>query len=256
MDDLLNYHYHLFLGSTHQLASSSNQPASNTFVPLVAGSSAEKVKLQVFACSSQDLSAAFGEIEKFIQSHLTSRTINHEKLYDVVLKHWDELKPLTKDNDLKITCVGFGPTTVLIIGISSKVDKAKDKLTELLSRYTNEEQKWNQLSYISQNVQWYYFDLSNKEVPYSAQLNGAIELARMNGEATVEIKEPDGQKYIVSFSQMVATNTSSRSYRNPDFALFHLPGTRSIQTKKVTRKWIGSAASPGIAACVRYFIIL
>ena len=226
--------------SIHRVATPSNQ-SSNAFVPLVAGYSAEKVKLQVFALSSTDISSAFVEIEKFIQNHLTSKALTHEKYYDIVLNHWNELKLLTKDHDLKITCVD--PTTVLLVGILSKVVAAKDRLTELVRQYTNEERKTNQLSYISQNVQWYYFDLSSREVPYSTQLNGTIELARMNGQATVEIIEPDGRKYIVDFSKMIAKNTSSGSYQ-PNF----LPGyqyARSGQTKKLTRKLIGSAASPG-----------
>ena len=217
------------------MTSSTNQP-SDTFVPLVAGSSVEKVKLLVFARSSQGTSAAFNEIEKFIESHITSRTINHEKLYDVMLKYWIEIKPLTKDNDLKITCVN--QTTVSIEGVLNKVVEAKDKLTELLNRYINEEQN-------SQNVQWYYFDLSNKEVPYSAELNSTIELARVNGEATVEILEPDGQKYVVDFSQMVAKSTSSRGLLL-DFVARYRP-VRNEQTKKLTRKLIGSATTcPGI----------
>jgi hypothetical protein len=242
LDDILNY-YHLFLGSTHQMTPSTNQP-SDTFVPLVAGSSEEKVKLQVFARSDNDISAAFAEVEKFIQNHLISKTYNHEKLYDVVLKHWDELKSSTKDNDLKITCVN--PTTASIEGVLNKVVEAKDKLAELLSRYTNEEQKSNQLSYISQNVQWYYFDLSNKEVPYSAQLNNTIELAHVNGEATVEILEPDGQKYVVDFSEMVAKNTSSRGLL-PDFVASFFPA-KNGQMKRLIRKLTGSpTTSPGIA---------
>ena len=223
------------------MAPASNE-SSDTFVRLVAGSSAETVKLQVFARSSTDISSAFDEIEKFIQNHLTSKTLNHEKHYDVVLKHWDELKLLTKDHDLRITCVD--PTTVLMEGVLSKVVEAKDKLTELVSQYTSEERKSNQLSYISQNVQWYYFDLNSREVPYSAQLNGTIELARMNGEATVEITEADGQTYVVDFSQMVAKNTLPESYLSTLAPSFF--STRSGRTKKLSRKLISSAASPGI----------
>ena len=223
------------------MASVSNA-SSNTFVRLVAGSSAEKVKLEVFARSSTDISSAFVEIGKFIQNHLTSKTLNHEKHYDVVLKHWDELKLLTKDHDLRITCVD--PTTVLMEGVLSKVVEAKDKLTELVNQYTSEERKSNQLSYISQNVQWYYFDQKSREVPYSAHLNGTIELAHTKGETTVEIMEPDGQKYVINFSQMVAKKVSSGSFMQA-FLAGYFP-TKSDQTKKITRKLIGSAASPGI----------
>ena len=113
------------------MAPVSNQ-STNAFVPLVAGSTTETVKLQVFARSSTDISSAFDEIEKFIEDHLTSETLNHEKHYDVVLKHWDELKLLTKDHDLKITCLD--PTTVLMEGVLSKVVEAKDKLTELVKK--------------------------------------------------------------------------------------------------------------------------
>lgn len=200
--------------------------ASYAFVPLVTGISVDCVKLEVYARSSQDISLAFDEIEKFVQNHITSKKIKHEKLFDVVLKHWDELKRLAKDNGLRLTCVDA--TTVSIEGMLSKVVEAKNKLTELVSRYTNEERMSNQLSYISQNVQWYYCDLSSREVAYSAQINGTIEVARMNGEAVVEIIEPDGQQYVVYFTQMVARNT------------------RSGQTKKLTRKLIGLVTSLGI----------
>ncbi len=112
------------------LGTPSFQPR-NTFVPLVAGSSRESVKLQVYARSAKDISLAFDEIQKFIQNHITSKTIEHENLFDVVQKHWDELKPLTKDNDLRIRCVNA--TTVSIAGMLNKVVEAKDKLTELIS---------------------------------------------------------------------------------------------------------------------------
>ncbi len=220
------------------MATPSYQPR-NTFVPLVAGSSKESVKLQVYARSTKDISSAFDEIEKFIENHVTSKTIEHEKLFDVVLKHWDELKPLTKDNDLRITCVNA--TTVSVAGMLNKVVEAKDKLTELISRFTDEERLPNQLS-SNQNVQWYYCDLSSsKEVAYSAELNGTIERARINGEAKVEIIESDGQKYVIDFTQMAARKT-----RSGGLAGFLSMLTGSGETKKLTRKLIGSTASPGI----------
>jgi hypothetical protein len=58
---------------------------------------------------------------------------------------------------------------------------------------------------------------------YSVQLNGTIEVACMNGEAMVEITESDGQQYNVDFAQMVARNKSTG------------------QTRKLSRKLIGSA---------------
>ncbi len=243
--ELIIANYSVFLGSTYHVATPSYQP-SNTFVPLVAGSSKESVKLQVYARSSKDISSAFDEIEKFIENHVTSKTIEHEKLFDVVLKHWDELKPLTKDNDLRITCVNA--TTVSVAGMLNKVVEAKDKLTELISRFTDEERLSNQLS-SNQNVQWYYCDLSSsKEVAYSAELNGTIERARMNGEAKVEIIESDGQTYVVDFTQMAARKT-----RSGGLAGFLSMLTGSGERKKLTRKLIGSAASPGICICQAYY---
>jgi hypothetical protein len=83
-------------------------------------------------------------------------------------------------------------------------------------------------------------------VPYSAQLNNTIELAHVNGEATVEILEPDGQKYVVDFSEMVAKNTSSRGLL-PDFVASFFP-TKNGQMKRLIRKLTGSpTTSPGIA---------
>jgi hypothetical protein len=192
-----------------------------TFVSLVAGYSVESVKLLVYARSSDDISSALVEIERFIQNHITSKKVEHEKLFDVVLKHWDELTRLAKDGNLRITCVN--ETTVSIEGLLCKVLEAKDKLTEMVSRHTDEERRSHQLSYISQNVQWYYSDHSSREMAYSVQLNGTIEVACMNGEAMVEITESDGQQYNVDFSQMVARNKSTG------------------QTRKLSRKLIGSA---------------
>ena len=149
----------MFLGST--VLTPNFQPG-NTFTQLVAGTSKESVKLQVYARSSKDITLAFEEIEKFIQNHITSKTIEHDKVFHVVQKHWDELKLLTKDNDLRITCVNA--TTVSVAGMLNKVVEAKDKLTELISRFTDKERLSNQLS-SNQNVQWYYCDLSSsKEV--------------------------------------------------------------------------------------------
>lgn len=111
------------------MASSSDKP----LVPLVAGSSVESVKLQVYARSDEDITSAFDKIEKFIQNQIKSKIKEYEKLIDVVLKHWDEIKRLANDNDLRITC---DETTVSIEGLFSKVVEATDKITELISRYT------------------------------------------------------------------------------------------------------------------------
>ena len=111
------------------MATSSDKP----FVPLVAGSSVESVTLQVYAHSDQDITSAFDKIEKFIENQIKLETKEDKKLIDVVLKHWDEIKRLANDNDLRITC---NETTVSIDGLFSKVLEASDKLSELVSRYT------------------------------------------------------------------------------------------------------------------------
>ena len=104
-----------------------------SFLPLVAGSSVESVKLEVYGRSDADITSAFDKIEKFTQNHLKSKRKEHPRLMDVVLKHWDEIKRLANDNDLRITC---DQTTVLIEGLFSKVVEATDKLTELIGQYT------------------------------------------------------------------------------------------------------------------------
>ena len=203
--------------------SDSTRPSSkpSTFVSLVAGSSVAKLKLVFYARSEKEISSAFVEIERFIEENITSKKVEHEKLFDVVLKHWNELERLAKDNDLRIKCVN--DTTVSIDGLLSKVVEAKDKITQLASLYTDEERKSRQLNYISQNkIQWYYSDLSSKEVAYSAQLNGIIEVARMDGKTVVDITESDGQQYDIDFSQMIARNRSTG------------------QTRALSRKLIGS----------------
>ncbi|XP_028412718.1 uncharacterized protein LOC114535634 [Dendronephthya gigantea] len=195
-----------------------------TFVPLVTSSSVENVKLQVYARSNEDITPVFIEIQKFIDNHIASKTIEAERLFDVVLQHWDKLQQLAKDECLRIACVN--ETTVSITGLLSKVLETKDKLTELVNRHSEEQQRTQQLSYISQTVQWYYCDLrSTKEMPYKKELNGALEIARMNGKTEVEITELDGEKYNVDFAQMVARNKNSG------------------QTRKLTRKLIGSEAA-------------
>ena len=178
--------------------------------------------MQVYARSNDDITSAFVEIDRFIKNHITSKKVENDRLYDVVLKHWDELERLAKDDYLKIKCVA--ETTVSIEGLLSKVLEAKDKLSEWIKQYDEEERRSQQLSYVSKNVQWYYSDLSSREVAYSAQLNGTIEVARMNGKITVEITESGGQQYHVDFTQMVARNKSTG------------------QTRKLSRKLIGSAA--------------
>ena len=163
------------------MATSSYKP----FASLVAGGTVESVELQVYALD---------EMKKFIRNNIKSKTKEHKNLVDVVLEHWDEIKQLAIDNRLRITCVNT--TAVSIEGMFSKVVEANDKLTELVSRYTDKERTLNQLSYVTQNVQWYcYNDSSGKQVAYDAQLNGTIEVARMNGETVVEIFENDGQQY-------------------------------------------------------------
>ena len=203
--------------------SDSTRPSSkpSTFISLVAGSSVAKLKLVFYARSEKEISSAFVEIERFIEENITSKKVEHEKLFDVVIKHWNELERLAKDNDLRIKCVN--DTTVSIDGLLSKVVEAKDKITQLASLYTDEERKSRQLNYISQNkIQWYYSDHSNKEVAYSAQLNGIIEVARMDGKTVVDITESDGQQYDIDFSQMIARNRSTG------------------QTRTLSRKLIGS----------------
>lgn len=212
-------------------------PSDKPFVPLVVGGTMENVKVQVYARTVKDISSAFDEMVKFIQNNIKSKRKEHKNLVDVMLEYWDEMKRLAKDNGLRITCVNA--TTVSIEGIFSKVVEANDKLTELVNRYTDKERMLNQLSYIAQNVQWYYYDdFSGKQVAYDAQLNGTIEAARMNGETVVEIFENDGQQYDVDFTQMVARNK------------------KSGQTKRLTRKLIGSATSPGISIKLTIDVLL
>ena len=206
------------------MATSSYKP----FATLVAGGTVESVELQVYARSVKDISSALDEMKKFIRNNIKSKTKEHKNLVDVVLEHWDEIKQLAIDNRLRITCVNT--TTVSIEGMFSKVVEANDKLTELVGRYTDKERTLNQLSYVTQNVQWYcYNDSSGKQVAYDAQLNGTIEVARMNGETVVEIFENDGQQYDIDFTRMVARNK------------------KSGQTKRLTRKLIGSATCLGIS---------
>ena len=104
-------------------------------LPLVAGSSEESVKLEVHGRSDADITSALDKIEKFIQNRLKSKRKEHPRLMDVVLKHWDEIKQLANDNDLRITC---DEKTVLIEGLFSKVVEANDKLTELIGQQTGQ----------------------------------------------------------------------------------------------------------------------
>ena len=186
------------------LSQSRSRP---TFVGLVAGNSVESVELQVYARSKDDISSALNEIEKFVKNHITSKKVENEKLCDVVLKHWSDLEKLAKDNFLRITCVN--ETTVTVEGLLSKIIEVKDKLSEWIIQYDEEERRSQQLSYISKNIQWYYYDHTCREVAYSAQLNGTIEVAHMNGKTTVEIMESDGQQYDVNFTEMVAKSKST-----------------------------------------------
>ena len=175
----------------------------------------------VYARSNEEISSAFVKIQRLIDENITSKKVEYENLFDVVLKHWNEIERLTKDNGSRIKCVN--ETNVSIEGLLSKVVEAKDRITQLASDYSDEERKSRQLSYISQNkVQWYYSDLGSKEVAYSIELNGIIEIARMDGKSVVDITELDGQQYHVDFSQMVAINKSTS------------------QTRKLSRKLIGS----------------
>ena len=178
-------------------------PSHKPFVPLETGCSVESVKFQVYARSQTDISFAFSEIKKFIENNITTKRVEHEKLVDVVQKHWDELNQLVKDSGLRLTVIN--PTTVSIQGMLNKVVEAKDKLIELIE----EEQTLNQLIYISKNVQWYYHDLRRRKMAYSAILNGKIELEHMNGKKTMEISEADGQQYDVDVIKKVARNKRS-----------------------------------------------
>ena len=166
----------------------------------------------MYARSNDEISSAFVEIERFIVENITSKKVEYENLFDVVLKHWNEMERLAKENGSRIKCVN--ETTVSIDGLLSKVVEAKDRITQLTSHYSDEERKSRQLSYISQNkVQWYYSDLGSKEVAYSIELNGIIEIARMDGKTVVDIAESDGQQYHVDFGQMVARNKSTGQTR-------------------------------------------
>ena len=102
-------------------------------IPLVAGSSEESVEFSVHGRSDADITSALDKIEKLIENRLKSKRKEHPRLIDVVLKHWDEIKRLANDNDLRITC---DEKTVLIEGLFSKVVEATDKLTELIGQQT------------------------------------------------------------------------------------------------------------------------
>ena len=194
----------------------------SSFKTLKTGAVKEVVIIDLFACSKQDIETSLEEVDKFIKEHIATKKIEHEKVFDVLVKHWSEVEDLARDHDVCITG-SKSSSTVSIEGIIAKVSDCKDELLQLINTHVEEERKSTQVEFISKNVQWYYFQ-GSQSVPYDKELNAAIELAYMEDKETLEITK-NGEKYEIDVSGKTEKNE------------------RSGQVGIITRKQIGDTGS-------------
>ena len=152
---------------------------------LKTGEAKEVIVLDLFASSQQDIDTSLEEVKKFIVQHSTTKGIEHEKVFDVLVKHWSEVEDLTRDHDVSITCKKAS-SVAEIEGMVANVSDCKDKLSLLITKHVEEERTASQVEFISKNVQWYYFQ-GSKSVPYDKELNTAIEMAYMESKETVDV---------------------------------------------------------------------
>ncbi|XP_046843147.1 protein mono-ADP-ribosyltransferase PARP14-like [Xenia sp. Carnegie-2017] len=96
--------------------------------------------------------------------------------------------------------------TISLTGLHSKVNQTSIILKELINEFTEEEKRLQQLKYLSENVQWNFYDVHNNVILYNKELSSILEIAHMNGEQTTEFTESDGQVFNVDFAQMEAIN--------------------------------------------------
>ncbi|XP_046851430.1 protein mono-ADP-ribosyltransferase PARP14-like isoform X2 [Xenia sp. Carnegie-2017] len=97
--------------------------------------SEETLKFQFYAQSLNDISAAVSKIENFIQLHITSKTIENEKLRDVVDGNLNEFKRLAIVNGVKIVCECA--ESLSIEGRLEDVVETKEKVFELINEYAD-----------------------------------------------------------------------------------------------------------------------
>ena len=96
--------------------------------------------------------------------------------------------------------------TISLTGLHSKVNQTSIILKEFINEFTGEEKRLQQLKYLSENVQWSFYDVHNNVIIYNKELSSVLEIAHMNGEQTTEFTESDGQVFNVNFAQMKAIN--------------------------------------------------
>lgn len=104
--------------------------------PLVLSEDSEEtLKFQFYAQSLNDISAAVSKIENFIQLHITSKTIENEKLRDAVDGNLNEFKRLARVNGVKIVCESA--ESLSIEGRLEDVVETKEKVFELINEYAD-----------------------------------------------------------------------------------------------------------------------
>ena len=196
-------------------------PLVTSFTPLNTGEPKQTVNLQVFALSNRNIDASFNEVDTFVKNQTTTKEIEHEKVFDVFLKHWSKVQDLARDHDVKITCQRS--SVALIEGLVTNVSDCKEKLMRLITGSVEEERKINQLKYISKNVQWYYFQ-SSRAVEYGSEINGVIETASMENKQFLEITK-FGEQYEIDLIRMKEKSK------------------KTGRTERITRKLLGETSS-------------
>ncbi|XP_046842592.1 protein mono-ADP-ribosyltransferase PARP14-like [Xenia sp. Carnegie-2017] len=174
--------------------------------------------------SDQKMLFAFQKIDEFINHNIITKKVDHKNLYDVLLKYASELKKIATDARIRMDCEN--EQTISLTGLNSNVIQTSTILKDFICKFTEDEKRLKQLTYLSENVQWSYQDVHNKVIHYNKELSSILEIARMHGEQTVELTESEGQVFNVDFSQMKATSR------------------RTGKTKTLLRKIIGFNSVP------------
>ena len=196
-------------------------PLVTSFTPLNTGEPKQTVNLHVFALSNRNIDASFNEVDTFVKNQTTTKEIEHEKVFDVFLKHWSKVQDLARDHDVKITCQRSSVAS--IEGLVTNVSDCKEKLMRLITESVEEERKINQLKYISKNVQWYYFQ-GSRTVEYGSEINGVIETASMENKQFLEITK-FGEQYEIDLIRMKEKSK------------------KTGHTERITRKHLGETSS-------------
>ena len=166
----------------------------------------DKVSLEIFAGSENNLSDAIRAIDDTMAKNCTKKDITHESIEKLTEKRRRQITRLEGIHDVKIS-IEPRVSRIVVQGHTSDLLDVCGKIYEILTKGVEEEHARGYAELLVQSVQWCYAD-EGEMVPYDKEVNAQIEQAYGDKETSV-IFTMDGEKYEIVFKNNEERNLNS-----------------------------------------------